>query len=311
MSKNEERSDADIHMRVTRDFKSEVEQYRQTQGMKNLSDASIALIKKGLSSDVDFVMFDTCDLRSYIIGHSDFYDCNKTKPKRRIKSEQCIGCKLNVIIRLPLITREKLMAQINQGKEEHQQICAKIEESKSEYSQNTVDGLREEFQYAIKRLNAAEHKISEKDSQIQKLIHDCAMSEQLVKEVVAQKDLWQTEADRLRTQNHSKVAPIQYSTEPQGLFHGNLSPTENPPIQKAESNSPLLKRTTTIKEEFVAPQQKSSLPAQQRTLLSEIILCPDIEETVNVEETCKKVCPKVDTCIYYEQIIVKKAMPKQ
>jgi hypothetical protein len=92
------------------------------------------------------------------------------------------------------------------------------------------------------------------------------------------------------------------------VFHGNLNPTEKPTIQKVESNPQLIKRVVEEKkttEEFATTsQQKVPLPP-------EIILCPDIGETVNVEEICKKICQSRATCRYYEEIIVKKAIPKQ
>jgi hypothetical protein len=101
------------------------------------------------------------------------------------------------------------------------------------------------------------------------------------------------------------------------LIHSDSAPTptyENPLPQNSQHVKRVIEENRTRRTtEFVTPpQQKLPLPTQQKApLLPEIILCPDIGETVNVEETCKKICQKRATCNHYEQIIVKKAIAKQ
>lgn len=289
---------------VSPELRHKIIDYQQTKEMKDLSEAENDLLEKGLANAVDFITLNTCDFRSRLIGHPEWADCKKGKRViRGLIAEMCVKCKLNLDIIVPLVnTKEKLETQINLHRETLQEIGLKIDDANSRYSQATVPGLREENESLETRLKSAQHTITHLNSQLEN---------------------YKYEVERLhKSQPYvSEPAPTQpIPIESKPVFHRNVSTTENPPIQKVEANPQIVKRvieqnTTTTKKttEFVTPQQqKLPPPIQQKAPLPpEIILCPEIKETVNIEETCKGRCDHRDTCKYYLRIVVNKAITTQ
>lgn len=276
---------------ASRELRQQIVDYQHAKEMKAYSEAITDLLEKRLSSNTDSVNYQKCSCRSEIPAHyGKFVRC--LKDGRTITEEQCQACKQYGLIKLPLITMEKLgetNSKLRQSNQELKNENLILLKESQDLDSNTKDGLL--------------RTIKEKDRDMRIIQQSYREAQEVsIKQSKTIAEL-QTELSTLREATDLLLRKTT-EEEPQAM------------PQKVEPNPPILKRVieekkTTTEEFAPSPQQKSTLPTQQKTLLPEIIQCPDIEETVNIEEICKKICQKRDTCIPYEQIIVKKAIPKQ
>jgi|GEM_PF-5984709 len=66
MSQPEKRSNADLHVRMPREFRVKIEDYQHKKGMKEISEATIDLLEKGLSTNLESLNYQKCSHRSEI-----------------------------------------------------------------------------------------------------------------------------------------------------------------------------------------------------------------------------------------------------
>lgn len=279
MPQPKQRNSVKLSIYISPELMEKLVEYQHTKRMKTLTEASIERIEKGFLNDLQSLTYQQLKCRSEIPAHyGKFVRC--LEQKRIVTEEQCQACQLYQVVKIPLMTMEKYIETNKRLDQEQEQKANEVRKLDA----HTKGALLRIIQHNEKTINAKD-----------------------------------TELTTTRQLLHEKSEAYTRLEKDVGMLRDGIDlllreTTEEKPQaipQKIEPNPPILKRTTTIKEEFATPQQKLTQPTQQKTILPESIECPEIREIVNIEDTCKKLCQSRDTCKPYEEIIVQKAMPKQ
>jgi len=236
-----------------------------------------------------------------------FVTCDESGKRVPKKRGCCEGCKHNRETKVLMDSRRK----IEQANSELQRKFSETQRKLGNLSADIVSKRRE--MEKIDDLLSMPEQLKKKDDELREEKDKTNYLDDVCKELQGQLETLQRPEGNAKVEEISQKLNVAMNrpVESKPVFHGNLSQTENPPIQKVERNAPLVERTTTIKEKFAPPpQQKLPLPTQQKAALPpEHVECPDINESVNVEETCKRKCDndKRDNCLPYIELVLKKA----
>jgi hypothetical protein len=144
MSQPEKRPKIKLDARVSPELKEKVREYQQTKGMKEISDAIIALIERGLLPDVEALNLQTCEYKSEIPSKfGEFINCKRPLPSYRLgirriperastvckQGQECLACQLYEIIRVPLTNKEQLEDEILDKKEDLNDLLEEIKKA--------------------------------------------------------------------------------------------------------------------------------------------------------------------------------------